>query len=57
MHQSNSTLDTLRPLTPFFEELLQQEKPHAALETGSTWSQLFLSAQLSAPDTVNCAAS
>lgn len=54
MHQSNNTLDTVRP---FFEELLQQEKPHATLETGSTWSQLFLSAQLSAPDTVNCAAS
>lgn len=29
-------------LAPFFDELLQQEKPHATLQTGSTWLQLFL---------------
>lgn len=38
----NNVFDTEEPLTPFFEELLQQERLTAILKAGSTWLQLFL---------------
>lgn len=38
----NNVFDTEGPLTPSFEELLQQERLPAMHKAGSTWLQLFL---------------
>lgn len=38
----NNVFDTEGPLTPSFEEFLQQERLTAMLKAGSTWLQLFL---------------